>query len=376
MTERVPAEVFPPGEFVKDELEARGWSQADLAAVMDRPARLVSEIVAGKRAITPETARGLGAAFGTDPQMWLSLDNAYQLSRVKAPSDAVARRARLYSMLPIADMLKRHWIEPSDSVEVLEQRTMAFLGVTSLETVPPLAHAAKKPSYADVSPAQTAWLYRVRQLASEMVGPDYSEARLRNALPALRKLMVVPEDARGVPRVLGDLGIRYLVVESLPGAKIDGVAMWLGETPVIAMSCRYDRIDNFWFVLLHEVQHVLHRHALHVDSDLEGARAGVGDDLPADEREANAGAMELCIPKAKMDSWYARKYPYFSEKDLVGFARANHVHPGIAAGQFRHRTSNYRVFSKHLEKVRNAVLSAALVDGWGHLPALSAARKP
>src|SRR5262245_28749675 len=76
MSERIPAEVFPPGEFIKEELEAREWTQADLAEILGRPPRLVSEIINGKRAISPETAKGLGEAFGTGAQFWMNLEGA------------------------------------------------------------------------------------------------------------------------------------------------------------------------------------------------------------------------------------------------------------------------------------------------------------
>jgi HTH-type transcriptional regulator / antitoxin HigA len=80
--ELIPAEVFPPGEFLRDELEARGWTQADLAKILGLPRRLISEIIDGKRAITTETAWGLGDAFGVDSQFWLNLESAYKLSRL------------------------------------------------------------------------------------------------------------------------------------------------------------------------------------------------------------------------------------------------------------------------------------------------------
>ena len=67
MSERIPAEVFPPGEFMKEELAARGGTQADLAEILGRPPRLVSEIIGGKRAISPETAKGLGDASARVP---------------------------------------------------------------------------------------------------------------------------------------------------------------------------------------------------------------------------------------------------------------------------------------------------------------------
>ena len=85
--------VFPPGEFIKDELEARGWSQSDLADILDRSQKLVSEIVSGKRAITPETAAVLGEAFGTGAQVWLNLESAYRLSLTRGSDGRVTRKA-------------------------------------------------------------------------------------------------------------------------------------------------------------------------------------------------------------------------------------------------------------------------------------------
>lgn len=67
---RIPAEVFPPGEFIRDELEARGWTQGDLAEIMGRPAQAVSEIISGKKQIMPQTALELAKAFGDDDALY------------------------------------------------------------------------------------------------------------------------------------------------------------------------------------------------------------------------------------------------------------------------------------------------------------------
>ena len=78
MPKRTVAEAFPPGEFIQDELESRGWSRTDLANIMGRPARLIDEIIAGKRSVSPDIARGLGDAFGTGADFWLNLEAAYR----------------------------------------------------------------------------------------------------------------------------------------------------------------------------------------------------------------------------------------------------------------------------------------------------------
>ena len=82
MSGRVPAEVFSPGEFIRDELEARDLTPADLAAILGRPAKTVDELLGGKSALTQETAERLAGAFGTDAQFWMNLESAYRLSMV------------------------------------------------------------------------------------------------------------------------------------------------------------------------------------------------------------------------------------------------------------------------------------------------------
>ena len=74
MNERIPAEVFPPGEFLRDELDARGWNQTDFAEIIGKRPGVVNEIIAGKRAVTPETAKLLAAALGTSAQFWINLE--------------------------------------------------------------------------------------------------------------------------------------------------------------------------------------------------------------------------------------------------------------------------------------------------------------
>ena len=88
------AEAFPPGEYIKDEIEARGWTQRDLARVLGRSEPKVSELINGKRAVTVQTARELAAAFGTSAEVWLNLEAQWRL-RQGAPSvEEIARRAR------------------------------------------------------------------------------------------------------------------------------------------------------------------------------------------------------------------------------------------------------------------------------------------
>ena len=89
----VPAEVFPPGEFIKEELEARGWTQRDLADILHRPLQTVNQIINGKKAVTAQTAKELGLAFGTGPEVWMNLEVQWQLHNTPEPHHSIQARA-------------------------------------------------------------------------------------------------------------------------------------------------------------------------------------------------------------------------------------------------------------------------------------------
>ena len=93
-----PAEVFSPGEYLRDELETRGWSQRDLARILGRPVQAVNEIVNSKKRITILTAKAIGAALGTGPEVWLNLQNYYELHSTPDADPQISKRAASMSM--------------------------------------------------------------------------------------------------------------------------------------------------------------------------------------------------------------------------------------------------------------------------------------
>ncbi|MER9546042.1 helix-turn-helix domain-containing protein [Mesorhizobium sp. M0437] len=372
MPTRVPAEVFPPGEFIRDELIARGWTQGDLAEIMGRPLQLVNELVAGKKQITPQTALELSKAFGDDDALyWMNLDNMYRLSKAKPADEGVSRRSTLYSSFPVRDLVKRKWIEPSDNLDVVESRVCRFYGVKSIEEKPTFAHAAKADQYDARSPLQWAWLYRAYHLAHGVSSATYSEQKLRSAVAKLRELLVAPEEIRQVPQILASAGVRFVVVEFLPGSKIDGAAFWIDGVPVIAVSLRFDRVNNFWFVLRHEIEHILNKDGLlTIDTEITESLQRK-DALPKEEMLANDAAAEFLIPKEELNSFIIRVRPLYSEQRILLFAKRIGVHPGLVVGQLQHREEiPYTHFHKYLVKVREIIAQTALTDGWGTVPSI------
>ncbi len=314
-----------PGVYVGEELEARRWTQRDLGFVLGRQEQVVSMIVSGKRDINATMAKALGAAFDVSADLFLNLQQEYNKSIADEPDESVSRRGRLVRNYPLRDMIKRGWIEDAEPA-LLEFQIAKFFEVERFDQAPYLQHPAKEARYDEIPASQLAWLFRVRRLAKGMSVARYSDKKLKRAVSQMSKILSVPEDVCRVPRLLTEAGVRFVVVECLPNDRVDAGCQWLDEkSPTIGMSTRIDRLDNFWFVLRHEIEHVLQEDSQKqaiIDTEIDPTAS----DLSAEESRANAAAERFCKSGERMES-------------------------------FNRKNSKSRI--------RHHIVSSTLVDGWG-----------
>ena len=355
-----------PGATIKLLLGERGWSQAELAYVLGVAPGTVSQLIRSKSGITAEMAKSLGVAFGKPAEYFAELQTRWDLQNAADPDDEVRARAAAQSTYPIREMIRRSWVNDPAKGSGAHGELCRFFGVNSLNDVTRISFAARKTNSAEATGGQLAWLYRTRAIAREMPTPPYSKARMEKAVAQMGLLKTEPEEARHVAQCLHEAGVRFVVVEGLPGGRIDGVCTWLDEqSPVIGMSLRFDRIDNFWFVLRHECAHVLHRHGggrSIIDADL----SPLEEDIDDDEVTADAEAADFCVPNDKIRSFFLRKNPFFSDLEIRAFAQLNNTHPGLVVGQLQHMAKRFNLLREHLVPIRKHVISSAMVDGWGN----------
>jgi HTH-type transcriptional regulator/antitoxin HigA len=146
-------------------------------------------------------------------------------------------------------------------------------------------------------------------------------------------------------------GIHLIVEPHLPKTYLDGAALRLGNgQPVVGMTLRHDRIDNFWFVLLHELAHV----ALH----LHGSEDLYLDDLENDsddraEREADELAATALLPNKILDASPA--WQTLDPEAVINLARERNIHPAIIVGRIQRRKNNLRLFSHSLGRRQGEV---------------------
>ena len=298
MNTPIAAELFPAGEILADELDARGWTQADFAEVLGRPAQVVSEIISGKKEITRESAAQIGAALGTSAEFWLNLQDAYLLwlqsqdDRTQANLNAVKTRAQLRKLAPVSLLVKRGYITATD-VQGQAREVLNLFAKKSFDDPSGIRFVARRSNQEEnVTLVQEAWAACVRATASALDAAPYSRKALEDLARTLSSRARNPQAFAEFQALFAEAGVKLVYVEAFPGGKLDGCAMMVNQHPVIGISGRGKRLDKVLFTILHEVAHVLLGH-------LADNGEVILDDLSVDsfnnEAEADQLAGELAI---------------------------------------------------------------------------------
>ena len=337
---------FPsPGAAVEFRLQQAGLSQRDLVPFIGSRAK-VSEVLSGKRQLTMSMARALHEHLGIPAEVLLQQAGA----TFSEPLEDLD-----WNRFPLKAMAKLGWIP---AVPNLASRAKELMGdlirrAGGPEVAASMLYRKSNPARANVKTepyALKAWCWKV--LAEGNANrPSVSYERGTVTLELLRQLARLSWLEEGpvlAKEFLAKHGIPLVSVSHLPKTYLDGAALKLADgTPVIGLTLRYDRLDNFWFCLLHELAHV----GRHMDIDGEGAFVddltlrdveGVREDPK--ELQADEWAEEALIPRAIWETSVVRQQP--TPMSVISFANALQVHPAIVAGRIRHEQKNYRLLSQ------------------------------
>ena len=341
----VPMGYPGPVEAIRFRMEQDALGPRDLVPFIGSRAK-VSEVLSGKRAITMPMARALHTHLGIPAEVLLR----DSVSTVDDPSADLA-----WSRFPLKEMAKRKWIRDlpdlahhaKELVGDLIERAGGWqvAGAALYRKNDHLRANAKADPY-----ALRAWCWQVLATANRSApSTAYEPGTVTlDFLTQVARLSASEDGPRLASGFLAEHGIPLVTERHLPRTHLDGAALRLGDgRPVIGLTLRYDRIDSFWFCLLHELAHV----GRHMDHD-SGA-AFVDDLSPSrverkreDPREAQADewAAEALIPHDAWQTSTARENP--TPLSVVNLAHVLNVHPAIVAGRVRHERQNYRLLSQ------------------------------
>lgn len=327
-----PETLPTPVQAIKFRMEQANLKPADLVPYIGSPSR-VSEVLSGKRSLSLDMIRDLEAGLGIPAKVLIQKEEPK--SKFQAWSEPLIR-----------EMSKRGYFGGDRFEGDNKEKLLRKFFNDSFIAAPQLAWrktqsriSARTDTYALES-----WARMVEIKANNyQVKRDFIEGSIDESF--LRKVIQLSAKEKGpllVQQLLLEHGIRLVILEHLPKTFVDGVAILHNKKrPIVGLSLRYDRVDNFWFTLLHELAHI----ALHLDDskgifiDEQLTEKRVGANFDSKESEADNLAQESIIPSSKWEISPAKVIP--SPAAAKSLADELGVNIAVVAGYIQYKNNNY-----------------------------------
>jgi HTH-type transcriptional regulator/antitoxin HigA len=336
---QVESQLPDPVEAIKLRMDQMNLTPRDLVPLIGSRSK-VSEVLSRKRSLTLSMVRALHKGLGIPAKSLLQEQTLLDIS-----GDAVQ-----WEQFPIREMIARGWIREKvadvhhQAREVM-QRYLAPLGKDWI----PIAlykqtHYVRSARQMDMY-ALAAWNARVsiRALDSPPLVSFEPSILTLDFMRELAHLSTLSDGPRHAREYLERVGISLIVEAHLPETYLDGAAILVRpDRPILALTIRHDRLDNFWFVLMHEIVHIWR----HLSEDLSAYYddLDVEDSKNPQELEADQVAGEALIPEGE---WSRSPASTLRTPDAVHhLASRLRIHPAIVAGRIRHHYKSYRVLNR------------------------------
>lgn len=327
---RIP--VTTPVEAIRFRMEQSGLKQQDLVAAIGSKAR-VSEILSGKRELTLAMVRNLHEGLG------IPLKSLVQGESIELPPQIDPDKYPVKEMFIRGYFAAAFGTEWGKVKERAEELLHAFFGGRESDPICALnRQTTTKKNKVDLQ-ALHAWRCRVLDVAGQLKLPAYDRDAINEAF--IHQLTVLSRLSNGpllVQQQLREAGIAMITEEHLPGTHLDGAAMWHPDGfPVIALTLRHNRLDNFWFTLFHELGHVIK----HLGSSLGEGFIDTDIDSASEkeiEREADQFALNSFIAPNVWNNLGSLNYAH----EIKAAAKHLSINPAIIAGRLRREAGDYR----------------------------------
>jgi|SRR5580700_4996813 HTH-type transcriptional regulator/antitoxin HigA len=327
-----------PIEAIRFRMEQMNLTPRDLLPLLGSRSR-VSEVLSGKRPLSLSMIRALQKGLGIPAKALLQEQFLPGMDEEKID----------WERFPIKEMFNRGWIKQKGYTVRHEARHIMkqFFAPLGNDWTPVALykHSHYVRSARQMDPyAVAAWKARVCIRALDITMPvEFKPGTITfQFMHELTHLSVLTDGPRHVGEYLRNVGIGFIVEPHLPDTYLDGAAILVKDRlPVIALTLRHDRVDNFWFVLMHELAHIW--------KHLNSGTSAFYDDLDVDdpneqEHEADQIAGEALIPE---DEWKRSPARNLRTPEAVEhLANKLRIHPAIVAGRIRHHYKAYRVLNR------------------------------
>jgi HTH-type transcriptional regulator / antitoxin HigA len=328
-----------PIEAIKFRMEQSGISRKELAKYIGSVSK-VSEILNRKRSLSLSMIKALHEGLGIPADILL-----------KDPTQKTIDQRFDIRNYPFTEMYNRGYFgdcfkKLNDAKEYAEECLSKFFSI--FDNLKLEVCYRKSTSSVEEKGALMAWHAQALNICSKENLPAFKKEKLENSLDRLIKLSYFPSGVQIVKEALNEIGIHFVILSHLPKTKLDGACFFSPKgNPVIAMTIRYDRLDNFWFTLFHEIGHIYFE-------DINSKKKIILDDTESlaqkDNEEMRADQFALDSLIHPQDWKRANKIK--SKAEILNLAEKLSISPAIIAGRIRKERNDYSLFSDLLGQGR------------------------
>ncbi|MDJ1504986.1 HigA family addiction module antitoxin [Xanthocytophaga agilis] len=346
-------EPLHPGEVLKDELEARGIKQKDFAGDIGLPVTQLNEVINGKRIVSSELAVLLEASLNIDASFWTSLQADFDLAKARTSEKVMAKTESVQLWAYIKQFVNVNYLRKAnaldDSIEGSIERIKSIFNISTWEDLERLMERPSLQYYRQSVTLNTnevnllTWINYVRYCANQEQVSSYKPEFIDNLIGELKDIFLVNQNViEKTKGALGKYGIIFQIKEKPEGVNVDGVAFWGTKNPVITLTLRHKRIDNFIFTLFHELGHV----QLHLGKNeviyIDDTETVILTEQNIIEKEADVFAANNLIAE---DAWklFVRRVRPFNDDNIRIYAHRFGVLPAVVRGRLcRERLVDYK----------------------------------
>ena len=330
--EYMPSIAIPPGETIKEYIDALGITQVELAASLGITTKHLSNIINGNAPITYDTALKLETVLGPSAQFWMNLESNYQLDKARLKVlDELSVDLEILKDIPYKEMSKFGWIFETKNKKERVMNCRNFFKVASLsllENSYSVKFRQGKTSNRISDYAVLAWLRQAEIEGDKVEVKTFNRSKLVKLIPEFR-ILTLEEPEVFYPRMkelCSSCGIALVLVESLPKTYIQGATIWKGDKAILALTVRGKKADIFWFTFFHELAHLIHHTKKEFHINYENDKY---------EDEADIIASNYLISSEDYEE-FKRNYNYYSKFEITRYAKSIGIAPCILVGRLLH----------------------------------------
>lgn len=339
--------IIHPGETIKEVLEEKQMTQEELAIRTGFSPKHVSEVVNGKKGISPSFAKSLEYVFGIPTSFWINLQGIYdkEMLEYKEQEEIDEKEVKivkgLKELIKYAEELNIMSRTKDVISQIIELRNICNVkNLTYINNLLTSRVAFRKSQTLETNLYVLYIWLRICEIMAQKIDieKEYSEQKLKDNIINIKECMFleINDAIKELKKIFAECGIIFQVVKNFTGAPVQGFIKRSNNKIILSMTIRRAFADEFWFTLFHEIGHLL-------NGDIVNSQfIDYTDSKSAMEDKADEFARNTLINEEEYNTFISKNN--LTDEEIIKFAKEQKVKPFIVVGRIQKEKNDFKLF--------------------------------